>query len=438
MLELVLPDRRRVALAGELTIGRSPPSDVLLLDPTVSRVHARILVDGGAARIEDAGSSYGTWLNGRRVVAATPLVAGASIRLGDSELQVARVPRENEAGATVVVPSAYTTRVGENPRLRSGYALKRLAASEGSRRWVLKDLRSGAFVRFSSEDAALIRLLDGSRSLADLSAEAVEGFGPDGLSRLALLLASLAERGLLSGSQPRPVDPGATSAGRRALLRRLLAPRTWSWPGAGRRFARLYRPALFSPPALAVFFAVAVAGLASFVALVVARYGTPFVVARKVGLGAVVFVVGRLAIASVHETAHGLVMTHFGRPVREAGFKVVLVFPYLYVDTSDAWFEPRRRRVAVSAAGPCSDLILGGAFSLACLASAAGATRDVFFQLAFGAYLGAFFNLNPIAPRDGQQIATDLLQRRGLRVARIVWLVLGTAIGAALVVRRFV
>ena len=432
MLELVLPDRRRVALAGELTIGRAPPSDVQLIDPTVSRVHARVWVDHGRALLEDAGSSYGTWLNGSRVHSPAPLSPGASIRIGDCLLRVARVAREDEAGATVVVPSALTTRVGENPRLRSGYALKRLAASEGSRRWVLKDLRSGEFVRFSNDDAALLQLLDGSRSLADLSAAAVRGFGPDGPTRLALLLASLADRGLLSGAQP---------AGRAAPLsrvRRLLAPRTRTWPGAGRFFARLYRPGLFSPMVLAVLLVVAVAGLVSFVGLVVGRYGTPFVVANKVGIGAVVFVLGRLAIAAVHETAHGLVMTHFGRQVREAGFKLVLVFPYLYVDTSDAWFESRRRRVAVSAAGPGSDLVLGGAFSLMCLVSAAGALRDVFFQLAFGAYLGAFFNLNPVAPRDGQQIANDLLHGRALRAVKIAWLVLGVAVGVALVVRWFV
>src|SRR6185295_18220843 len=141
-------------------------------------------------------------------------------------------------------------------------------------------------------------------------------------------------------------------------------------------------------------------GLAAFFALIAGRYGTPFIVASKAGIGGVVFVLGRLAVAAVHETAHGLVMASFGRPVREAGFKLVLVFPYVYVDTSDAWFEPKRRRIAVSAAGPVSDLCLGGAFALGCLAAPAGAVRDVLFQVACGAYVGAFFNLNPGLDRD--------------------------------------
>jgi putative peptide zinc metalloprotease protein len=128
-----------------------------------------------------------------------------------------------------------------------------------------------------------------------------------------------------------------------------------------------------------------------------------------------VFLLGRLAVAAVHETAHGLMMASFGRRVREAGLKLVLVFPYVYVDTSEAWFEPRRRRIAVSAAGPASDLCLGGAFALCCLAAGPGALRDVWFQLAFGAYVGAFFNLNPMVERDGYHILVDVLREPGLR-----------------------
>jgi putative peptide zinc metalloprotease protein len=149
--------------------------------------------------------------------------------------------------------------------------------------------------------------------------------------------------------------------------------------------------------------------------LVAGRYGTPFVVARKVGVGALVFLLGRLAVVAVHETAHGLTMASYGRRVRRAGVKVLLIFPYAFVDTSEAWFEPRRRRIAITAAGPVSDLSLGAVFSLCCLALPAGSLRDIFFQLAFAAYVGALFNLNPFVERDGYQILVDVLREPGLR-----------------------
>jgi putative peptide zinc metalloprotease protein len=172
---------------------------------------------------------------------------------------------------------------------------------------------------------------------------------------------------------------------------------------------------LFTRPALAFLALIAVTGVFVFGLLVALRYGTPFVVARKIGLGGLVFVLGRFAVVAFHETAHGLTMASFGRGVRKAGLKLVLVFPYAYVDTSEVWFEPRRRRIAVSAAGPASDLVLGGLFSLCSLGVAAGAVRDIFFQLAFAAYVGSLFNLNPMLERDGYHILVDYLQEPGLR-----------------------
>jgi putative peptide zinc metalloprotease protein len=414
VLDVVLPDHSRLALVDEVTIGRAPESTVRLADPSVSRVHARISPDAHGVVLEDAGSSYGTWLDGRRVERPTPLGAGSRIRVGNQELVVDRARGDDEAGPTIVVPDATAaTRFGGRPQVRSGFALKRLEAGEGTRRWVLKDTRSGRLVRLSDADAELFVLLDGTRSLAELVREAERRLGATGRARLTLLLASLGERGFLATANAEPEDERAAGG-----LGRLVAPRRVVWPGAAALFDRLYRGGgrlLVGRSARMPLAAVALAGASVFAYLVAGRYGTPFVVASKVGIGGLVFLLGRLAVAAVHETAHGLMMASFGRRVREAGLKLVLIFPYVYVDTSDAWFEPRRRRIAVSAAGPASDLCLGGTFSLCCLAAGPGALRDVFFQLAFGAYVGAFFNLNPLVERDGYHILVDVLREPGLR-----------------------
>jgi putative peptide zinc metalloprotease protein len=413
VLEIVLPDHSRLALDQDVTIGRAAGNTVRLADPSVSRMHARISTTASGPVLEDAGSSYGTWLDGRRIEVPAPLRAGSRIRVGNQELLVDRPRDDGEAGPTFVIPVATAaTQFGERPRIRSGYALKRLESGEGTRRWVLKDLRSGRLVRLSDADAELFALIDGTRSLAELVREAEQRLGAGGSAQLTLLLASLGERGFLVD---RADEESAPEAGR---VRRLMAPRQVAWSGAAELFARLYRGggrALVSRPARFPLGALAAVGAAVFAFLVVGRYGTPFVVASKVGIGGVVFVIGRLAVAAVHETAHGLVMASYGRHVREAGLKLVLIFPYVYVDTSDAWFEPRRHRMAVSAAGPASDLCLGGAFALACLAARPGAVRDVCFQLAFGAYVGAFFNLNPLVERDGYHILVDALREPSLR-----------------------
>jgi putative peptide zinc metalloprotease protein len=418
--DLVLPSGRRLALDGPLTVGRSPGNGLELQDPSVSRNHAQIAPGPNGLRVQDAASSSGTWVDGRRIHGATIVGDGARIRIGNSELVVERRRSAQDAGHTVIVPvgataavsgAALSTRVGTQPRLRSGFALKRLDASEGPRRWVLKSLRRDDFMHLADADAALVGLLDGRRSLADLTREAEQLAGPDGPMRMAALLADLGEHGMLADVESMVPPPPHG-------WRRLLVPREWRSDGASALFARLYARGghlLFTQTALALIAGVAAVGLLAFAFLVTRRYGTPFVVAKKIGLGGLVFLLGRLAVAAVHETAHALTMERFGRHVGTAGAKLVLIFPYAFVDTSDAWFESRRRRIAVSAAGPVSDFALGGLFSLCALFLSAGTLRDIFFQLAFAAYVGGIFNLNPFLPRDGYQILVDVLRQPQLR-----------------------
>ncbi|MGH2968562.1 MAG: FHA domain-containing protein [Solirubrobacteraceae bacterium] len=429
-LELVLGDRTRVPVVSEMTIGRAPGSTVVLDDPTVSRVHARICGNGGAATIEDAGSSSGTWVDGARISEPIELRDGIRLRLGDQEVLVERRRESAEAGRTIVVQpgaslvvpatgapgvTSRATQFGVRPRVRSGYALKRLEAGEGSRRWVLKDLHSDTFLRLSDNDARLFERLDGSHTLVDLIGEAEQRFGAAGPARLARLLADLGERGFLAGVAR---TTGAAEEAPQGLLRRLVRPRAKTFPRVGPSFERLYRAGgwvLFTRVVLDLLIALMVAGVGVFAYLIAGRYGTPFVVAEKIGLGGLVFLLGRFFVVAVHECAHGLAMASFGRKVDHAGVKLLFIFPYAFVDTSEAWFEPRRRRIAISAAGPVSDFSLGALFSLCCLLLGDGTVRDIFFQLAFAAYVGAFFNLNPFIDRDGYQILVDVLREPGLR-----------------------
>ena len=57
-------------------------------DPLLSRQHARIFARSGALMIEDLGSSNGTFVNDRRVAAATPLHPGDTIKCGSTTLMV--------------------------------------------------------------------------------------------------------------------------------------------------------------------------------------------------------------------------------------------------------------------------------------------------------------------------------------------------------------
>jgi diguanylate cyclase (GGDEF)-like protein len=52
---------------GRSSVGRLEGSDLVLADPSVSRRHARFVVDGEGFRVEDLGSSNGTYVNGELV-----------------------------------------------------------------------------------------------------------------------------------------------------------------------------------------------------------------------------------------------------------------------------------------------------------------------------------------------------------------------------------
>jgi DNA-binding winged helix-turn-helix (wHTH) protein len=79
---LVLEDHEVALRQGENLLGRVEDGVAWIESPTVSRRHARILIEGGAAILEDLASKNGTFLRGQRITAPTPLRDGDVIRLG--------------------------------------------------------------------------------------------------------------------------------------------------------------------------------------------------------------------------------------------------------------------------------------------------------------------------------------------------------------------
>lgn len=77
-----------VALREGFTIvGRAPASDVVIDDPSVSRFHARLEVNGRRVDVRDLDSTNGTRINGRRTTSA-PLEAGDRIHFGSVEARL--------------------------------------------------------------------------------------------------------------------------------------------------------------------------------------------------------------------------------------------------------------------------------------------------------------------------------------------------------------
>jgi adenylate cyclase len=71
---------------GMTLIGRLPTSDLVLLDPSVSRHHASLRVLDAECRLQDAGSRFGTFLDGQMVRGEVIVQPGATIKLGEVSL----------------------------------------------------------------------------------------------------------------------------------------------------------------------------------------------------------------------------------------------------------------------------------------------------------------------------------------------------------------
>jgi DNA-binding NtrC family response regulator len=101
-------DGRVVALtvrAGTNLVGAAPECDLRLDHPTVSRRHARLEAGPAAARIEDLGSSNGTFVNGRRVE-RQPVEAGDRVTFGRVELVLESVDDSDVESALALPPRA--------------------------------------------------------------------------------------------------------------------------------------------------------------------------------------------------------------------------------------------------------------------------------------------------------------------------------------------
>lgn len=82
---------REIALdPGENVLGRDPLCVACIDVGSVSRLHARIVVSGDKATVEDLGSRNGTFVKDEAVVSLRTLSDGDCVRLGTAEMTVRR------------------------------------------------------------------------------------------------------------------------------------------------------------------------------------------------------------------------------------------------------------------------------------------------------------------------------------------------------------
>ncbi|HET6895839.1 MAG TPA: FhaA domain-containing protein [Candidatus Baltobacteraceae bacterium] len=82
-----MPSDARFAITHDMRVGRNTECDIFLVDPSVSRNHATLELQGNQVVVRDSGSTNGTFVNGERVQLRT-LRPGDRVAFGKTEMAV--------------------------------------------------------------------------------------------------------------------------------------------------------------------------------------------------------------------------------------------------------------------------------------------------------------------------------------------------------------
>ena len=124
-IRVAMPDGTSVERdleSGSFVIGRSSKADLIVLDRSMSREHARLFREGTQWKVDDLGSRNGTFLNGQPVTTPMPVSPGDTLSVGGATVTIAG------GAAPAAAPSSAQT-WGEHTVLRSAAELLQLEES---------------------------------------------------------------------------------------------------------------------------------------------------------------------------------------------------------------------------------------------------------------------------------------------------------------------
>jgi putative peptide zinc metalloprotease protein len=113
----------------------------------------------------------------------------------------------------------------------------------------------------------------------------------------------------------------------------------------------------------------------------------------------------------VHELAHAYAARRYGVRVPTMGVAFLVLWPFLYTDTSETWkLADRRKQLVIASAGMGAELALAILSTFLWALSPEGAAKNVFFILASTTWVITLaINLSPFMRFDGYFVLSDVL-----------------------------
>ncbi|MGE3911609.1 MAG: cyclic nucleotide-binding domain-containing protein [Chloroflexota bacterium] len=312
------------------------------------------------------------------------------------------------------------------PQLRPDVVIQALESRRHGPYVMIKSPQAGAYLKLSPREHYILGLMDGTRSVKEITLTYFYEYGSLAFNRVIQLVNLLHHHGfLVNPSLPTYALVGERLRARRGVrggLHRVLdflVRAEISLRGIDTFVTALYRGGgwlLLTRPALILLGLIAACGFAAFHLAERTSHLTlaGLFAGAAGGLAVVAAVVFCVVQIICHELAHALVCKSFGREVIRGGFAVYFGFPAFFVDTTDIWLESRSRRIAVTIAGSISDMVFAGACSLLALVLPPAQAAVCLLMGGF-AYCLVAWNLFPLLALDGYYVLVDLLEMPLLR-----------------------
>lgn len=309
------------------------------------------------------------------------------------------------------------------PRLAPWVEIKPFRLRWGNDYVMVANHRDHVHLRFDADVAAILPLMDGTRTVKEIVVERLGATGDLDLEGVIELTQALYGGNFL---EQRFVDVEDALARRlrpqRRVARAIRSLRV-EWQDPDRPVEWLYRHGgrlALSRPGAAAGVVVALAGVVAFCSLVLDRrfdlsagslaYG--FLLLLLLNLGGVFF----------HELGHAIVLTHYGRRAKAAGIMLYFGSPAFYVESSEAFMLERGQRIRQSFAGPFAEAVVAGMVAVVVWFLPAGPVTALLFKFLVMTYLGVAMNLVPFLELDGYFIFADLIHVPDLRSRSLAFL----------------
>lgn len=312
-------------------------------------------------------------------------------------------------------------------RQAEGVVAYHRTTSHGETVTILKNPALHTYYRLSPEGWFIWQRLDGVHGLRDLTLDYLGQFKAFAPQAIAGILGGLAAAGFAKTASLRTdvlekvfrlsVWQRAVLGARRITEWQLAVPRIDShvtrWHRAGIRF-------IYTRISQLLLAITALFGVAAFVVISRSAGAT---LHEASGPKLLLFLIpAYLFSILVHEAGHAFTTKAFGYEVPRAGIGWYWFGPIAFVDTSDMWLAGRWPRIAVSLAGPYSNLVLGGLASLLALWTSSAVATAALWQFSLISYLIVLINLNPLLEYDGYYVLMDWLERPNLRPRSLAWM----------------